>query len=197
MGHEPNKAIKLRKQAEDAERLRGLLPQKRDPKPPGPERLPIWSEDVQPWILPSVRNRWLWVYCRIPFCGHARAIPLAPWIIRWGVKDISRAIKRHFRCSMCGTRGCDFQAPQLDGNGIEPFPPREKLVRLGGTWPALPGEVHWQTVKRKQAEYLARYPTGDALGEFRGTGRLRFMCNLYSVTSSQTAIRQLTKAMRD
>ncbi len=99
---------------------------------------------------------------------------------------------------MCGTRGCVFGHPLVDGAGIEAFPPRDKLISLGGTWPALAGEVHWQTVKRKQAEYLARYPTGDALlGEFRGTGRLRFMCNLYSVKVGQKHIASTAGALRD
>src|SRR5581483_9104469 len=141
-----------------------------------PERLPIWNEDVVPWNMPAIKNCWLWVTCRIPYCGHARAVPLAPWIIRFGTEDVDKAMQRHFRCAMCGTRGCVFGRPQLDGNGIEPFPRKDKLVRLGGAWPSPSGEVHWQTEKRKQAEYLAKYPSGDALGEFRGTGTLRFMC---------------------
>ncbi len=98
---------------------------------------------------------------------------------------------------MCGTRGCVFGNPLLDGAGVEHFPHRKDLVRLGGTWPSLPGEVKWQTVTRKQAEYLSRYPTGDALGEFRGAGTLRFMCNLYSVKVGQKHIASTAGALRD
>ena len=161
------------------------------------ERIPIWNEYIHPSRLPNIRNNWLWVYCRIPYCGHSRAVPLAPWIIRWGSEDVCQMMRRYFRCAMCGTRGCVFGAPLLDGVGIEPFPPRERLVRLGGSWPSPVSEVRWQTVERKQAEYLIKYPTGDALGEFRGTGRLRFMCNLYSVKVGQKHIADTAGALRD
>jgi putative SOS response-associated peptidase YedK len=69
-------------------------------------------------------------------------------------------------------------------------------VRINGErgW----NETYLDAEVRNRTEYLAKYPTGDALGEFRGLGgKLRFMCNLYSVTSSQQAIRDLVRAMRD
>ena len=161
------------------------------------EKLPIWDGYVHPANLPHVRHCWLWVYCRIPFCGHSRAVPLAPWRIRWGADSPEQLMRRYFRCAMCGTPGCVFGAPLLDGEGIEAFPAREALVRLGGTWPAQSGEVKWQTVERMQAAYMAKYPTGDALGEFRGDGRLRLMCNLYSVKAGQKHIADTARAVRD
>ncbi len=38
--------------------------------------------------------KWVWVSCVSPFCGHSRAVPLAPWRIRWGAEDVSSLMRR-------------------------------------------------------------------------------------------------------
>lgn len=53
------------------------------------------------------------------------------------------------------------------------------------------GETNPDAAERVLAEYMARYPCGDAI---RTVDR---MCNLYSMTKSQAAIRELVKAMVD
>jgi hypothetical protein len=63
--------------------------------------------------------------------------------------------------------------------------------------PPIPGEVRWESRERTVAAYFAEHPSGDPLGDFCGDGMLRFMCNLYSVTTSKAAIRQLTQYTRD
>lgn len=159
--------------------------------------VPIWNGPVHGAHLPEVRHKWHWVTCVNPFCGHARAVPLAPWIIRWGIerKDACVAIRKHFYCSVCGRRGCVFHGPLVTGDGIEAFPPLGKQVRINGErrW----NETYPDAEARNRAAYLAKYPTGDALGEFQGVGRLRFMCNLYSVRTSKDEIRRLARTIAD
>ena len=40
-----------------------------------------------------------------------------PWMMRWGVEDPCPLMRRYFRCSMCGTKGCVFERPLVDGAG--------------------------------------------------------------------------------
>jgi putative SOS response-associated peptidase YedK len=119
---------------------------------------------------------WAWVYCTDYHCGHARAIPFAPWVIRWDATDPIPLIRRNFRCSVCGKRGVIFSTPSTrsaprygDGGGhddrtVEPFPCAP--IRIGGA--RRDGESCNGAEARNRAEYFARYPSGDALGEFRG-----------------------------
>jgi putative SOS response-associated peptidase YedK len=162
------------------------------------EMVPIWNRHYHGAHLPEIPLTWLWVRCEDPHCGHARAVPVTPWIIRWGItpKDICPAMRASFYCGVCGRRGRHFGGPMLSGEGIEAFPPAGKQVRING--PKRWNETYPAAEERNRAEYITKYPTGDALGEFRGLGgRLGSMCNLYSVTSSQQAIRNLVRAMRD
>jgi putative SOS response-associated peptidase YedK len=119
---------------------------------------------------------WSWVVCTDFQCGHSRAIPFAPWAIRWGVDDVIAEIRRNFRCSMCGKRGVIFSTPS---NASPPVygPTGGHRDRTCEAFPAIPiriggrrqdGEGSLGADERNRAEYLARYPTGDALGEFRG-----------------------------
>jgi hypothetical protein len=128
-------------------------------------RIPIWNRPVKPWCLAAVRHTWAWVVCISSFCGHRRAVPIAPWRIRWGEDDTWTAIRQHFRCGACGRKGCVFLVPQVDGEGIDPFPPRDQLLRIGGERKI--GETYPDRDARVRVEYLARFPSGDALGEFR------------------------------
>ena len=88
-----------------------------------------------------------------------------------------------------------FHGPLVTGDGIEAFPPPGEQVRISGErrW----NETYPEAEARNRAEYLAKYPTGDALGEFQGVGRLRFMCNLYSVRTSKDEIRRLARTIAD
>lgn len=161
------------------------------------EIVPIWNRHYHGAHLPDVRHTWHWISCADPHCGHARAIPLAPWLIRWGIegKDIADAIRKHFYCGVCGRRGGVFHGPLVNGDGIEAFPAIADQVRING--PRRWNETYPAAEERNRAEYLAKYPTGDALGEFRGVGRLRFMCNLYSVKVGQKHIADTAGAIRD
>jgi putative SOS response-associated peptidase YedK len=129
------------------------------------ERLPIWDRAVQPWCLPHVQHSWLWVCCVSPFCSHARAVPIAPWRVRWGEDDTLAAMRRQFRCGVCGQKGCVFLNPKTDIHGVAPFPAGRELVMSGARQT---GESYAARDARVMAEYLARFPSGDALGEFRG-----------------------------
>jgi hypothetical protein len=139
--------------------------------------------------------KWVWVCCVSPFCGHTRAIPLAPWRIRWGADNVASHMRRHFRCGSCGRRGCVFHRPRPDfygANGTSnwgpEFFPTGKELRIGHErrWP----ETSPDAQERCTAEYLARYPCGDAIRTVDS------MCNLYSITKPQQAIRDLGSRQR-
>jgi putative SOS response-associated peptidase YedK len=92
-------------------------------------------------------------------------------------------------------KGCEFEPPRrgTGQNGLvrshaEDYPHGQEL-RMNGErrWP----ETTPAAEKRVLAEYLARYPNGDAIKTVDA------MCNLYSMTKAPAAIRELAKAMRD
>lgn len=89
-----------------------------------------------------------------------------PWRIRWDVDNPSAAMRHYFRCSVCGRRGCTFTSPAIDAQGIEPFPTGPNVIRMGGQ--RLIPESYQGRDARVLAEYLTRYPSGDALSEFEG-----------------------------
>jgi putative SOS response-associated peptidase YedK len=151
-------------------------------------RVPIFGKDFHPSTPPSIRWSWMWVACISPFCGHARAVALAPWAIRWSPQDVGEAMRRHFICGVCGRKGCVFERPAFDQEGVEAFPAGQE-VRMGGQ--RLIPESYQERDARVSAAYMPRYPSGDS---FRTVDT---MCNLYSITSSQAAIRELVKAIRD
>jgi len=66
---------------------------------------------------------------------------------------------------MCGRKGCGFVAPAVDHQGVEAFLAGRELQMEGerGT-----GESYATRDARVRAEYLARFPSEDALAEFRG-----------------------------
>jgi putative SOS response-associated peptidase YedK len=139
--------------------------------------------------------QWVRVRCTVPFCGHSRAMPLAPWRIRWGVENPTQLMRQSFRCGSCGRKGCEFEVPRhgTGQNGArvglnEEYPHGDEL-RINGErrWP----ETYPDAAERVLAEYLARYPCGDAIKT------VDCMCNLYSITKGPAAIRELAKAMRD
>jgi len=106
-------------------------------------------------------------------------------------------MRKHFKCGSCGRRDCEFRRPKPDfhsANGSaywdpEYFPAASERLRIGHKrkWP----ETTPDAEARCKAEYLARYPCGDAIRTLDG------MCNLYSITKGQKAIIELVKAIRD
>jgi putative SOS response-associated peptidase YedK len=149
------------------------------------------SSDFSPF---DMRPKWVWVYCVSPFCNHARAVPLVPWRIRWGVENPSALMRRYFRCGVCGRWGCTFHVPREAVHGVirtwDPeFFPAGKELRMAGPKEQFEGSEEQK--QRVLAAYLARYPNGDAIRTVDA------MCNLYSMTKGPAAIRELAKAMRD
>ena len=146
--------------------------------------------------IPETRSFfWVRVRCRIPFCGHSRAIPLAPWRIRWGVENPTRLMRRFFKCGSCGRRGCEFEAPHLGTGqngakiGVNQQYPHGDELRIRGErrWP----ETYPDAAERVLAEYKARYPCGDAIRTVDA------MCNLYSLKAGQKHIADTAGALRD
>jgi hypothetical protein len=73
-------------------------PRERGRTAPGP--VPTIGE-----LLRERNGRWVWVYCRNSECGHYRAMPLAPFAIRWGMHASSDLVRKLLRCSACGEKG--------------------------------------------------------------------------------------------
>jgi hypothetical protein len=90
-------------------------------------------------FIPDMRPmQWVRVRCKFPFCGHSRALPLAPWRIRWGTGNPTPLMARYFRCGSCGRNGCEFEVPYrgTGNNGAvvgyeEPYPYGREL-RING-----------------------------------------------------------------
>ena len=73
--------------------------------------------------LARMEPRWVWAYCDNVGCGHISALPLVPFVIRWGAKASSNLIRRNLTCSKCGTRGVSITLPsQLGSHGPQTFP---------------------------------------------------------------------------
>jgi len=144
---------------------------------------------------PEPKLQWIWLSCVYPFCGHTRAIPLAPWRVRWGDQDLFQNISRHFKCGSCGRRGCVFYEPRrgTGQNGAavgidEPYPwGRELRINGERRWP----ESYPDAEIRVIAEYRARFPCGDAIR------MLDCMCNLYALKSGQKHVADSARAVRD
>ena len=140
--------------------------------------------------------KWITVRCVSSLCGHGRAVPLAPWRIRWGVEDVLPVMARRFRCGVCGKLGCSFDQKPRDfvgANGMDQFEPTyfpagHELAMCGER---RPGESYIDRDRRVLAAYLARYPAGDAIRT------VDCMCNLYSITKGPQAIRQMLGAVHD
>jgi hypothetical protein len=150
------------------------------------EMLPIWPGPVGPH-LPQVKHCWTWVHCNMTGCGHYRAVPLAPWRIRWGREDVYDAIRDHFYCSVCGRKKCDFVQPYLSGEGVQAFPTRGDHIWIGGerVYP----ETYPEAEERNRREYFAKYASGDALGEFEHRGTLTSACRLFPMTNGRRVSR--------
>lgn len=127
---------------------------------------------------------WIWLSCTDYRCGHVRALPFVPWIIRWGEDNIDQTIRSRFFCSMCGKRGAGFTHPGIEHETrlVQAFPVHA-VLHVGGV--RRDGESCNDREIRCRAEYLARYPSGDALSEFRGgpPGPAQ-MCGKFTAMSS-------------
>ncbi len=160
------------------------------------EMVPIWNVTVHAAHLPEINPTWLWVHCEDPHCGHARALPLVPWIIRWGIarKDVCKAMRASFYCSVCGRKGCHFGRPLLAGEGIEAFPPLGLHIRING--PRRWDETYPDAEERNRAEYLARYPSGDAITDFvdHVTGPAQ-MCGKFTAMASWAEVVAFTQPL--
>ena len=75
--------------------------------------------------LHSGQPHWFWAHCGM--CSRQRAIPLAPFVIRWGTDASSDMLRRNLTCSHCGHRGASLQHPSwVDTQiGVQPFPTKQ------------------------------------------------------------------------
>lgn len=92
---------------------------------------PKYPDDEVPTVgqLAASEPRWVFAYCVRPGCGHSRAIPLVPFIIRWGAGASSNRLRRELICSKCGLKGVQIVTASPDGShGPMPFP-AESAIR--------------------------------------------------------------------
>jgi hypothetical protein len=70
---------------------------------------------------------WVWWWC--PKCHREVAVPLAPFIIRWGANASSDLLRKNPRCTKCGQRGGLLQMPSIHTSDTPylPFPVEEGL----------------------------------------------------------------------
>jgi len=63
-----------------------------------------------------------WVHCE--GCLRPRALPLAPFVIRFGPDASSDLLRRNLRCTACGRKGATLQHPSFVDIqvGFQPFP---------------------------------------------------------------------------
>jgi hypothetical protein len=86
---------------------------------------------------------WSWLYCNNAHkCRHHRAMPLAPFVIRWGADGSSDVPRRCARCTVCGHKGATMIHPSMgsEESGVyQPFPTgvRQKGGRIGTPAPDL------------------------------------------------------------
>jgi len=61
---------------------------------------------------------WAWLYCtNYHKCTHRRAMPLAPFVIRWGANASSNVLRKSARCSQCGHKGAALMHPSIGSGG--------------------------------------------------------------------------------
>lgn len=81
------------------------------------------------WMRPTLGQMreghcWLWVQCADWRCLHKVAMPLAPWIIRWGSDASSDVLRQCAKCGKCGHKRATLEHPSWGGSdvGFVPFP---------------------------------------------------------------------------
>ncbi|WP_454180623.1 hypothetical protein [Parvibaculum sp. MBR-TMA-1.3b-4.2] len=68
-----------------------------------------------------------WVHAWCDGCGHHGALPLIPFLIRWGPAAPSDRLRAALRCPRCGRRGGSITLPSMMGSqGPEPFPTTDR-----------------------------------------------------------------------
>ncbi len=50
-----------------------------------------------------------WCWIKRERCPHMSAVDIAPYIIRWGPDRWQHMLRRHGRCTACGTKGVALQ----------------------------------------------------------------------------------------
>lgn len=102
-------------------------------------------------------------------------------------------MRARFRCGMCGRKGCTFVNPLLDNDGIETFPAGREVWMAG---PRQIGESSATQAARVLAEYKAKFPSGDALGEFRGgPPEPATMCGKFTAMASWAEVVAFTQPL--
>jgi len=93
--------------------------------------MPLLPDDEVPTIgaLAKSEPRWIWANCNTVNCGHARAVPLIPFLIRWGADASSNLLRQNLSCSKCGARGVYITLPsRIGSHGAQEFPTERAMI---------------------------------------------------------------------
>lgn len=112
----------------------------RSPSPPRPRRIAIPRNYRHPdGPAPTLgalqlgpHAKWVWLSCNNLHCSHRVAVPLAPFVIRWGADASSDRLRINTVCRVCGHRGASLQVPGItgpvDAREPDPFPAEQGYV---------------------------------------------------------------------
>jgi putative SOS response-associated peptidase YedK len=141
--------------------------------------------EPEPLLGSAHRSWWIWISCDAPGCGHYAAVPLTPFILRWGPDAPLGWLRQGFVCTRCGGRATSARWPNNDKTYNGPPP-----IDGGRQWT---GREVWP--EPLSMHYLASHGRGwDGKTDWHPVlGIIAFdaMCNLYSNTRSRDAIRSL------
>src|SRR5262249_22079365 len=98
----------------------------RSRRDPHDDPAPAWPRPPAPAVptLGALLHQPYWLWLRCDACGHRVAVPLVPFVIRWGGDASSDMLRTHARCTVCGRRGASLQHPSWgdESMGWEVFP---------------------------------------------------------------------------
>ena len=94
------------------------------PRALAPPQVPTLAE-LNRW-----EPHWLWWNCS--GCSRWVAVPLAPFVIRWGADASSDLLRKNPRCTKCGHRGGLLQVPSHHSLEMpyQPFPAEHAIRSL-------------------------------------------------------------------
>jgi hypothetical protein len=84
-----------------------------------------------PTLRDVLRQNGTWLWVQRPQCGCDKAIPLAPFIARYGLDAPLSVVLKKSRCTTCGERPATISIPSWPGVGKKQAP--IPLDRVPGT----------------------------------------------------------------
>ena len=109
-------------------------------------------------------HRWLWIYCDGGNCDNRIAVPLAPFVIRWGPVARGSKLADAFKCTVCGHKGGLLRAESWGSERKEtPFP----IGKVLKPWPELDTRAYRELVRRKGKDGPMKFTQAEWWGTVR------------------------------